>query len=158
LSTKKHICGGFYGKNWAFKNYIFIHNRICLLFWNPFLVDIHLHCRFATIFPLLRRKNLKVYVAFAMKMKKSYLFILWRKSLKIKYYRRRHRQEFLLNVILKQFMNGISVPAEWSLLVFAINCTPLFNITVTSELFPCPCHLLHLDSCWNSDMFLVSFV
>ena len=80
LQKAKLIFEGLEGQN--LDNYIFMHSRFCLLFLNPFLVDNHFHCRFASLFFLLTRKNLAVFVAFMMKRKKAHLFILWRKNLR----------------------------------------------------------------------------
>ena len=120
-------------KNWAFYNYIFMHNRMYVLFWTSIPVETHFHSWFATvfpIFPLLRRNILAGNVAFLMKGNKSHILILWRKSLmwKTQFCRPGHREEILLNATVKQYMNGIPVPAAWSLLVVAINCAPAFNI------------------------------
>jgi len=70
-------------ENWDHENYIFMHNGIYLLICNPVLVDTHFHCQFATIFPLLRRKYLAVYVEFMMRRKKSHLLTHWGGAFKL---------------------------------------------------------------------------
>jgi len=63
-----------------------------------------------------------------MKRNQSHLLILWRKGLTSgRQYCRPAQRGNLVNAKVKQYMNRISVPATWSLLVFAINCAPAFN-------------------------------